>query len=210
MSGILQMLVAAGDNSPILSSAVGTQAFGTVTLVPTVGTGTDLLLAVVMQSNGASVATWTNDGGYTERVDFGNSPGTPPNYCIATHAGNTTSVIFTVTTNDNKSGIVLTSRTYPTYDTIGNAPAVASPSTTVTLPSVTVASNGSLALAIFVRSAASSFTTPSGWTLYSSAGTDPEISIFYKRVDAGATGTVVSDSSSTTGTAGGSLVILGP
>jgi hypothetical protein len=195
-------------NVPAFVNYASTQNAGTDTTVvvakPTNTAAGDLMVSVCGVANGTS--TWTGDAGWTEVID----QNSPPDLRVAyLRAGASEGSSYTFTSSDSthtKSGAIFTYRNAG-YDTIG---AIATGSPTCVAPSITVAQDGSILLALFTSiGAGGTFTAPTGMTLLASDtdGTSPSWAVYYQEVLAGATGTRTSTVSSLTA---GVLISLSP
>ena len=145
----------------------------------------DVLISLAVSS--ANSRTWTAHTGFTELLDSGGVE-------IARRTVDTTEAATLTYTasgaHEQASGAVVCLRG-GTYDTIGSVSAQAS---SPAAPEITMTGAG-VVLAIFWRNNDSiAFTTPTGFApvIADSDGDSPSYAIFYKVVDAGATGTVTS------------------
>lgn len=161
--------------------------------VPTGTSSGKLMIAfIVSEDTGKNINAPT---GWTVFSD--NTNGRAIQYKIASDSE--TSYTWNTNSEDfNSQGFILT-YSNALADVVGT---FSSNSTPTVAPSITVTNNNSLALAWFNRQASGSitFTTPTGWTalVSESDANAPSSAIFYKNVDAGATGTVTSTPSSNT------------
>lgn len=144
----------------------------------------DVLISLALSDNNG---TWTTHTGFTELLDSQHAE-------ISRRTVDTTeaaTLTYTASANHaGASGAVVCLRG-GTYDTIGS---VSSQASSPAAPSITMTGAG-IVLAIFWRAADTiAFTTPTGFVpvVADSDGDSPSYAIFYKVVDAGATGTVTS------------------
>lgn len=116
----------------------------------------DLLIAVMIAGDDATVKTWTGDTGWTERIDTGIRVATK----VAT-ASEGASYTFTSSSSTTASNGAIVALRNAAWDTIGSM--ATGSSTPVTANAITVAENGSYLFAAFgvLSSASRTFSSPS-------------------------------------------------
>lgn len=183
-----------------IASATSETADPLVISKPT-GTAQNDLMIAIMCAEAGKQTSWSGDTGWTEVADQGIRPSLRIAYKVA---GPSEGASYTFTPSAGGltvSGCILTYR-YATYDTIGSVATAADP---LVASQITVASDFSVLIAAFARSAASiTCTTPTGMTarVTQNNATDPSYLVADERVLAGATGTRSSTVGSTTNVAG--------
>lgn len=144
----------------------------------------DVLISLALADGNV---TWTTHTGFTELLDSQRAE-------ISRRTVDTTeaaTLTFTSSANHGRASGAVVCLRGGTYDTIGS---VSSQASSPAAPSITMTGAG-IVLAIFWRAADTiAFTTPTGFTpvAVDNDGDSPSYAIFYKVVDAGATGTVTS------------------
>ena len=205
MSGISAMFMVKAPPTYIgnqLSSVFGTNlTFG----VPhPVDVGGDIIVGFAGSTRSAAV-TWTASG-FSEKLD----QGALPSLLVATKTSSVDDsglgFEFRASSSSNHAGYLVYFRA-ASYDTIGAAATIAADGT-LTLPSITSAGGAIVALICAQNTATAS--TPTGFTqIVNTTNNGQRFVIAYKRVEAGATGTVASTVSGLSGsTIGGVLIGL--
>lgn len=201
-----------GGNPPIefVASAQTQNAATSTTLVIAKPAGTiqgDLMVAFMGNDDSAG-RDWTNPAGWTQAVLGG------PNSAQTVYkiAGASEGADYTFTHNATRrlSGVIVTYR-FAKYDVVGT---IASGSTPLAAPEITVTAAESVLLAFFMNDGGmTNASTPTGMSVLATDydGTDPNYAVFSQSVGAGATGTRTSAS---TGASGadfqGNLIAIGP
>jgi hypothetical protein len=141
---------------------------------------------------------YTFPSGWTEVADNGSNGGLAVAYKVAT-ASEPSSYFITATNNNYHAGSIMVFAD-AAYDTIGT---IAVSTGSVVAPSITVAQNSSILLAIFLTTSLS-LSVPSGMQplVMNNDTYNPTYSVFQQSVSAGASGTrtsLVGDPTTTTG-----------
>lgn len=185
---------------------------GTASLVVSKPTGAisgDILIGGMCA---ALSRTWTGDTGWTEILDQGTAPSLRAAYLVA-GGSEPSSYTFTASSSVAASGAIACFRGY-TYDTASSSASTLSGDGDLSISGITV--TGGILIAIVVTDNASpvSHSTPSGFQLAGfqggSGGFGPAVSVFWKQVAAGATGSVTSTIGTTAGSSSGILIALKP
>lgn len=196
----------------LLQSVASTNSSGAPTIIVSKPVGTvsgDILVGGM----GATLdRTWTGDSGWTEIVDQGVAPSLRAAYLVA-GGSEPSSYTFTGSANVNGSGIISCFRGF-VYDTASASASTLSGDGDLSISGITVA--GGILIAIVATTSGSpiSHSTPSGFQLAGSKGDAGSfngfVSVFWKEVAAGATGSVTSTIGSSTSTSSGILIALKP
>lgn len=208
MSAIQQAVLASGARAITFMASAKTQNFSaqaTLALSKPAGTVDGQLMLAFTAGGDTTNGTWTEAAGWAQAVQV-SLRATHAAYKVAASEGSSYTLTYSSAVMVLCGAIVTYSNA--AYDTAGGT---YSGNNDLILPSITVAQNSSLLLAFFSSKELSiTFTTPTGMTplLSDSDGVGGSYALFYQRVNAGATGTRTSTSSSIGGY--GLLVSLKP
>ena len=181
---MLDRLLLGQTASDITFIGVEQSTTSTSSLVVNKPTGTaqgDLMVAILFTTNGAS---WTQPSGWTEVADTGNIAVA---YKVA-GASEGSSYTFTAGKTGTQAGIIVTYRN-AVYDTVGTV--IASTSSPLSIPAITLSANASTVLAFVGATSTSTWSTPTGFSSIYSTTTTVGMALFGKdNVSSGSTGTV--------------------
>lgn len=179
-------------------------ASSTLTIArPSAASPGTLLTAFIVDDDGRTI---TPPSGWTTRIDINGGSARRAIYTKIAGDSEPANYTWTLSGSDDVQGYILAWGS-ATYDAIGTIGSLASPSVA---PSVTVTAASSIVLAWYSRGgiASMTFSTPSGYTalVSDSDASNPSSAIFYKEVNAGATGTA--SSTPTGGSASGVQIAI--